>query len=209
MPTLYTQIAGRSLERIAALSDGLFAIAMTLLVLDVRVPAMEAIHSEADLWHALVALSPRFITFLMSFLTLGIFWSAQQTQLNYTARADRDLAWLNIAFLAAISLMPFSTMLLAEFITFRLAVVVYWLNLLLLGFFLYATWAYAERAGLVKEDTSAEVSAALKRRIVIYQLLYVVGALLCLISPYWSIAFIFLLQLSSAVAPRIPRLRRA
>jgi uncharacterized membrane protein len=59
MATSYDQIAGRGLERLAALSDGVFAIAMTLLVLDIRSPAAEAIQSEHDLWHALVALSPR------------------------------------------------------------------------------------------------------------------------------------------------------
>ncbi len=65
---------------------------MTLLVLDLRAPASGAIHSEQDLWRALVALSPRLVIYLMSFLTLGIFWIGQQTQLNHFARADRNLA---------------------------------------------------------------------------------------------------------------------
>src|SRR5438477_9696033 len=78
----YNALAGQSLERLAALSDGVFAIAMTLLVLDLRVPLSADIHTEYDLWRALAALSPRLITYLMSFMTLGIFWVAQQTQLN-------------------------------------------------------------------------------------------------------------------------------
>ena len=57
MPTSYNEIAGKSIERIAALSDGLFAIAMTLLILELRPPAADVIHSEVELWHALVALS--------------------------------------------------------------------------------------------------------------------------------------------------------
>ena len=63
--------------------------------------------------------------YAMSFLTLGIFWVGQQTQLNHLERADRDLAWLHIWYLAAVALMPFSTRLLAEFIEFRTALLVY------------------------------------------------------------------------------------
>ena len=208
MSTVYNLIAGQSVERLAALSDGLFAIAMTLLVLDLRVPASGAIHSDLDLWGALVALVPRFIPYFMSFLTLGIFWVGQQTQLNRFARSDRNLAWIHLGFLLAVSLMPFSTALLAEFITFRLALVVYWLNVLLLGVVLFGSWRYAWRAGLVKDDTTVEMSSAVERRIVIAQALYALGALLCVVNTYWSIAFIVLVQLNYVLAPRIRLLYR-
>ena len=59
MALSYNQIAGQSVERLAALSDGIFAVAMTLLVLDLRLPAGRAIRNEHDLWRALVVLSPR------------------------------------------------------------------------------------------------------------------------------------------------------
>jgi uncharacterized membrane protein len=80
-------LPGQSVERLAALSDGIFAVAMTLLVLDLRVPASDAVHTEHDLWHILIALSPRLLIFLMSVMTLGIFWVCQQTQLNQFDRA--------------------------------------------------------------------------------------------------------------------------
>jgi uncharacterized membrane protein len=82
MSTTYNWIAGQSVERLAALSDGVFAVAMTLLVLDLRAPAAEAVHSERDLWLALGGLAPRFVMCAMTFITLGIFWVGQQTQLN-------------------------------------------------------------------------------------------------------------------------------
>src|SRR5579872_5972366 len=119
METTYNQIAGRSVERLAALSDGVFAVAMTLLVLDLRAPAVEAVHSEQDLWRALGALAPRLLMYVMSFLTLGIFWVGQQTQLNHLARSDRSLSWIHILFLFAVSMTPFSTTLLAGFTAYR------------------------------------------------------------------------------------------
>src|SRR6201988_2510965 len=91
MPSLYNRVAGQSVERLAALSDGIFAVAMTLLVLDLRVPAGGAGHSEHDRWRLLAALAPRLVIFLMSVMTLGIFWVGQQPQLNHFARADRNL----------------------------------------------------------------------------------------------------------------------
>ncbi len=205
---IYNLFAGKSVERLAALSDGLFAVALTLLVLDLRVPAREAIHSEHDLWRALVALAPRLVTYLMSFLTLGIFWVGQQAQLNFLARGDRNLSWMHLTFLLLVSLLPFSTSLLAEFITFRIALVVYWLNILLLGVTLLASWWYASRAGLVKEDVPAGMRAATERRILIAQGLYAFGAALCVINTYVSIAFIVLVQLNYAIAPRIRALYR-
>jgi uncharacterized membrane protein len=200
MRSLYNRIAGQNLERLAALSDGVFAVAMTLLVLDLRAPAAEAIHSEHDLLAALAALSPRLVTYMMSFLTLGIFWLGQQVQLDRLARGDRDLAWLHIGFMFAVTLVPFSTGLLAEFMAYRTALLAYWANILLLGIVLYLTWGHASRARLVKDDTPPDVVAAICRRIIVAQSLYAFGAALCVFSTYLSIAFIALVQINYAVA---------
>jgi uncharacterized membrane protein len=205
MPITYDAIAGQSVERIAALSDGIFAVAMTLLVLDLKVPAIEAVHNERDLWRALVALSPRLVMFAMSVLTLGIFWVGQQTQLNHLTRADRSLSWMHIAFLGIVSLIPFSTALLAEFTAYRIALLVYWLNILLLGIALYLTWSCAIANSLVRSDLPPDVPIAIQRRIIVAQSLYAFGALLCAFSPYWSIAFIVAVQLNYALAPRLTR----
>jgi uncharacterized membrane protein len=202
MHSLYNRVAGHSVERLAALSDGIFAVAMTLLVLDLRVPAAETVQSERDLWHVLAALGPRLLIFLMSVMTLGIFWVGQQTQLNHFARADRNLAWIHISFLCAVSLTPFSTSLLAEFIHYRTALLVYWFNIFLLGLTLYWSWSYATRARLLSDQVPAEVHPAVRRRIVIAQSLYASGAALCFLNTYYSIAAIVLVQVNYAIAPQ-------
>jgi len=205
MSTSYNQIAGHSVERLAALSDGIFAVAMTLLVLDLRVPAMEAVHSEHDLWRSLAVLAPQIVMYMMSFLTLGIFWVGQQTLLNHLSHSDRGLTWIHLAFLFAVTLTPFSTRLLAEFAAYRTTLLIYWGNIVLLGGALYVSWGCAVRGGLVKNDVSPAVIAAICRRIIIGQSLYAFGALLCVFNTYWSVAFIVLVQLNYAIAPRLWR----
>jgi uncharacterized membrane protein len=207
MQVSYRQFAARGLERIGALSDGVFAIAMTLIVLEIHVPELPPGSTDGDLFSALGLLGPRFVTYLLSFLTLGIFWSGQQTELNHMARADRDLSWIHIGFLAFVSLMPFTTSLLAENIELRLALLIYWANIAVLGFVLLIGWAYAKRAGLLKEEAGPEVDRAVRRRILVAQALYAFGALLCVISTTWSIAWIVLVQLNFATGPRLPGMR--
>jgi uncharacterized membrane protein len=202
MPTHYNQVAGQNLHRLEGLSDGVFAFAMTLLVLDLRPPSLESVHSERELWNALIVLSPRLLTWLMSFLTLGIFWVGQQTQHDRLERTDRGYSWLQIAFLMTISLVPFSTALLAEFIAFRIALLVYWFNIFLIGVTLYASIWRAKHFALLKREASPETGRALLRRIYVGQALYAIGAALCVINTYWSIGFIVAVQLNYAIGLR-------
>jgi uncharacterized membrane protein len=98
--------------------------------------------------------------------------------------------------------MPFSTSLVAEFIGYRTAGLVYWGNLLLFGVLLWASWRYASRAGLVVEAALADLARSIECRIVVGQGLYAFGALLSVVGSYWAIAFIVLVQLNYAMAPR-------
>ncbi len=208
MPTRYHRFAGSSLDRLAALSDGVFAVAMTLLVLDLKVPS--AAESEHDLLHALLhQVAPRLLPYAMSFLTLGIFWVGQQTQLESFTRSTRALTWIHLSFLLAVTVMPFSTALLAEHTTFRLSMAVYWLNLFGLGLVLFVSLRYADRARLIREETTEDMRAALKRRIVVYQVLYALAALTCVVNTYLALGLLVALQLNSVIAPQVGILDRA
>lgn len=205
MANLYNRIQGRSLERLAALSDGIFAVAMTLLVLDMHIPTAAQVHGERELLVALEALGPQWVAYGMSFLTLGIFWAGQQTQLNHLEEGTRDLTWIHLGFLFTITMLPLSTRLLAEFITYRGALLIYWLNILAPGVMLYWSWKHATHHKLIKDDTPYEVSASICRRVVIAQSLYAAGAALCVINTWVSIAAIVLVQLNYVLAPRFTR----
>ena len=220
MPVAYHRFAGSSLARLAALSDGVFAVAMTLLVLDLKPPPVPK-RAQSPIWsgsggseqvllHDLLHnVAPRLLPYAMSFLTLGIFWVGQQTQLSSFTRSTRALTWIHLTFLLAVTLMPFSTGLLAQDTTYRLSMAVYWLNLLGLGVLLYISIQYADRTGLISAETTDEMRAALKRRIVVYQALYALASLTCLINTYLAIGLLVALQLNSVIAPRIGILDRA
>jgi uncharacterized membrane protein len=220
MPISYHRFAGSSLARLAALSDGVFAVAMTLLVLDLKAPSVpkRAQHpiwsggggSEHPLLHGLAhQVAPRLLPYVMSFLTLGIFWVGQQTQLSSFTRSTRALTWIHLTFLLAVTLLPFSTGLLAEDTTYQVSVAVYWLNLFGLGLALLVSLRYANAAGLLSEATTPEMRRALERRIIVYQTLYAVAALTCLINTYLAIGLLLALQINGVIAPRIWLLDRA
>jgi len=208
MDSNYNQIAGQSTERLAALSDGIFAVAMTLLVLDLHAPALSLIHGDADLGRALAGLLPKLGVYVMSFITLGIFWIGQQTQLNFLARSNRELSWLHLTFLFFVTLMPFSTALMGSFIEYRAALLAYWGNIFLLGAALLGAWRYAVRAGLTPEDMPQTTRRGVERRIVIAQALYAAGAALCVVNTYWSLGFIVLVQINYVIAPKLGILRK-
>jgi uncharacterized membrane protein len=205
----FNEFAGTNVDRIAGISDGIFSVGMTLLVLGLSVPALSVAKTEADLWHALLGLGPNVLVYTMSFMTLGIFWVGQGTQLNLLARSNRNYSWLQLVFLFAVTLVPFSTALLARFPTFRVALVAYWLNILLLGMTLLAGLQYGLRAGLFKQTDMPDVTRLMRGRILIAQSLYAIATAACLVFPTWvSIALIFLVQLNYVIAPRVPILHR-
>lgn len=206
MSHIYNRFAGSNLSRLTALSDGVFAFAMTLLVLDLRPPTLNGVATETGLLGALHGILPNLGAYLMSFLTLGIFWIGQQTQLNSFERSDRNLSWIHIMFLLGIAMLPFSTALLAKYMMLRTALLIYWLNILYLGVVLFISWNYVTAKNLWKFDCSVEMRDAQRRRIVIAQALYAAAALLCIWNTYVSVAGIFFLQAFYAIAPRVGRL---
>jgi len=197
----YNRLAGQRLHRIEALSDGVFAIAMTLLVLELRVPVDRVIHSEKELWATFLDLKVELLTYFLSFMTLGIFWVGHSVQFQYIARSDRNLFWINIFLLMIVSLIPFTTSFLSRHIEFKLAVIIYWVNIFLLGVIVYAHWDYVMRSGYVESDLPVStINKVIRKRVIVAQSLYLVGALLCFISTYLSVFFIIAVQLGYAFA---------
>jgi uncharacterized membrane protein len=203
-------LSGRDPDRLSGLSDGIFSVGMTLLVLGLVVPVLTGSSTtDGELWDALRKLGPSVLVYTMSFITLGIFWVGQGTQLAQLARSDRYFAWIHLVFLFSVTLVPFSTLLLAHYYWLKVALVEYWLNIVLLGATLLAALEYGLRHHLFQEEDRADLAYLMRGRILIAQSLYAGATVLCLIFPTWvSIALIILIQVNYVLAPRIPFLHR-
>ncbi len=126
------------LERLLFFSDAVMAIAITLLVMDVRVPEM-----SMGLGRALLALWPNYLSYLFSFFVIGNYWLSHHRLFRPIVRYDDRLVLLNLVFLFFTALIPFSTKLIATYPTTRMAVVAYSLNILPLGLISYALTRHA------------------------------------------------------------------
>ncbi|GAA5091232.1 TMEM175 family protein [Chryseobacterium ginsengisoli] len=200
MKLSYNKLAGQSAGRIDAISDAVFGVAMTLLVLEIKVPEFEGNITEMELAHSFFALMPKFLVYFLSFMTAGIFWTGQSAQFRHIKGSDRNLNWINLLFLLFVSTLPFSTAFLGDHISFKFSIFLYWLNIFLMGLMLYINWHYAYKHNFINEETVNEVYIPIRRRIIYAQALYFAGALLCFINPYLSIAFIIAVQLNYAFA---------
>ena len=198
--TSYNKLAGQSTGRIEALSDAVFAVAMTLLVLEIKAPEFHEKITDRELISGFLDLMPKFLVYFLSFITAGIFWVGQSTQLKYIKNSDRNITWFNLLFLLFISVLPFSTAFLGDHISSKFSIFLYWLNIFLLGTMLYIDWEYAKKHNFISEEMKETVYSPLKRRMIWSQILYFAGALLCFINIYLSIVAIIAIQLNQAFA---------
>ena len=139
----------------------MFAIAMTVLVLGIAVPNVES----GKLWSQLVELWPKFASYALSFVMLGVLWIGHFYQFQYIKRLDRTLIWINLFFLLTVTFLPFCAGVLGNSYEDRVAVIIYGGSIIASGALLYAHWRYATRTGLCGPDLPAAVVSTLAGRI--------------------------------------------
>jgi uncharacterized membrane protein len=135
-----------SKSRIEALSDGVFSIAMTLLVLKLEVP--EHHHSNQEMLQQLLELHPQFISYVVTFLIAGGFWFLHHLTFHFIRHVNGFLVWVNLIFLMFVSLLPFSAGLIGHLLMHPVSQVFYIGNQLTIALLLLLHWQYARRAGL-------------------------------------------------------------
>jgi uncharacterized membrane protein len=167
-----TRIKGEDLGRIVALSDGVFAFALTLLVLSLTVPVAKVGHfTNGQLGAALNQDYTTFVAYGFAFVMIALWWTVHNRTYLYIARFDSTLVWLNMALLAQIAVMPFVLDVYAQYgfgsgsqPALQYAIVIFAAVQISLGLTTTGIWEYARRAGLTKPDISKEVSDYFTRR---------------------------------------------
>ena len=132
-----------STKRIEALTDGVFAIAMTLLVLNFKVPVLPL--DSRLLLRGLIEMIPKFVNFAISFFILASLWTGHHRQDHLIKKANNEILWLNSAELLFVIIIPFSTSLYGEYGQLQIAALFLEINILLISFMSLWQWFYATR----------------------------------------------------------------
>lgn len=192
-----------------AFSDGVFAIAITLLVLEIAVPA----GSARDLWSAVLDEWPSYLAYLVSFSTVGAVWVGHTVITEFLVRATPVLIRLNLLLLMVVSFLPFPTKLLAEYVgddrPERVAATIYGLNLLLTAVLLSVIWRYAVREGLIRSDIADENVKVITRRLTPGLVGYLVMIMLGLFLPVVAVVGYFVIAVYNLIPIRDLRRRKA
>ncbi len=187
-------------HRLEGLSDGVFAIAITLLVLDLAVPG-----SREELFHAFFREWPAYLAYVVSFSSIGAIWLGHSVITEYLERADSTLQRLNLLLLLFVSFLPFPTRLVAQYLgarhNERVATTIYGITLLVAAFLLWVMWRYAVREGLVRPDADdveiSELTVRLTPGLGLYGVLIVLGLFLpeAAVVGYLVVALYFIIPL--------------
>ena len=189
---------GLSFERVVFFSDAVFAIVITLLVLELKVPHLSE-HSESALRHALVELFPRVIGFVVSFLIIGLMWIEHHRIFRYIEDYDGGLLWRNLLLLLCVSFVPFPTALFSENFWSGTAFILYTASFGGVATAKLLIWRHAVKANLLKKD----VSPALERRIARRSLAVPIACAVAIVLAFVSI---FIAPLAFMLIPVLARL---
>lgn len=192
---------GRDTARIEYFSDAVFAIALTLLVLDIRVPDV----SQSKLLGAVLELWPTLLAYGLSFAIIALNWVFHHRKFRAIIAYDTGLIWLNFVFLAFVALVPFPTSLLSEYAPARVAVVLYALEVAILSLMQAAIWEYAGRRKLLAKDIDPQLFRYVQRDGLAAPLVFLASIPFAILlpDPTWAMWFWVLTWPVSVIAGRI------
>ncbi|MCW3097506.1 MAG: putative integral rane protein [Chthonomonadaceae bacterium] len=198
--------AEQTTARIEAFSDGVFAVAITLLVLDIKVPPFQPVNPAFSLGHELLAEWPAYLAFVTSFLTILIMWINHHRVFGLIRRTDDRFLILNGLLLLCVTVIPFSTSLLAAYIRLpdaRLAALVYAGSCLLMAVSFQSLWRYAASNGrLLDADHDPTVAAGITKAFRFGPYLYLIVFVLGFVSVVASVGLAALLAIFFTIPPR-------
>ena len=171
---------GISTHRVEGLADAVFAIVMTLLVIDLRAPHAA---STAALAGALFERWTDFLSYAISFVVVAVMWFGHRMEFHYITKMDRRSVLLSLFFLGAITFLPFSTALLAKNFHQPLAAAIFGFNIFVASVFRWWHWHHAGRRRLIRDDAPPKMVKSIQFRTLLVPILYLVASAVCAASP--------------------------
>jgi uncharacterized membrane protein len=163
------RLRGFEKNRLEALIDGVFAVVLTLLVLDLKLPENVAFSSNDDLWQHLLGLERHFVIYVISFVVIAMYWINHQVQFHFVVRTDRALIWINFGYLLLVSFLPFATDLIGDHKDLMLPCEIYGLTLLALSAVSFVHVRYLCRhPELASPELTPQARQAIVRRITLF-----------------------------------------
>jgi uncharacterized membrane protein len=185
-------------ERIVFFSDAVFAIAITLLIIEIKVPHIEHGASGRDFVITLVNLIPKFTGYFLSFFVIGAYWVGHHRVYGHIVRWNYGLIWRNILFLMAIAFMPFSTAFFSEYLSF-VPLVLYSSTFAAAGIFQLLQWRYALKHGLVANEEDPLVGQYMTWRMTLLPLVGLAAIIVGFFDPRFAGMAFFLLPVLQIV----------
>jgi len=173
---LSTRACGLEKNRLEALIDGIFAVALTLLVLDIKLPDDVAIATNDELVTRLVGLERHFVIYVITFVVIGMYWINHHIQFHFVVRTNRTLIWINLLYVLLISFLPFATDLIGDHEHLVLPCEIYGGTLVVLSGFSYLHMEYLRRhPELASGEFTPVVAVLIQRRIALFALVPIVS----------------------------------
>jgi uncharacterized membrane protein len=200
---------GLTKNRIEALCDNVFSIALTLLVLELEVPEIPQSSVDAELLPRLLELAPKLQSYALSFASLGLYWLSHHFQFHFVRHTNSTMLLINFLILLHIAFLPFSTALFGDYPHSRVGVVTYGGNLTVLSFLMLVHWRYITgRAGLVDPDLDVDLIRSVSRRSLVVLSIFALAIGISFVSVEAG-TLIYLISVLSLLLPvRLHRRRR-
>jgi len=187
-------------ERLNGLSDGVFAIVLTLLVLELRVPALPHKAGSADLWQALIDMRPKIISFLLSFIFIASLWFTHNQLFKLFVEVDETMLWYNNFLLLAICFIPFPTALIGEFPRNPVGISLFGIIWIIVPLLIYAIGSRAYHKKYIHSSVDMERYLLLRKVTLWYIPVSAIPIVLAWMAPQLAFGFYLLLMLGGVAA---------
>jgi len=184
-----SSVPGLGKERLEALTDGIFATVMTVLVLSLSVPVIANGATNGEVATDIETLGPNILAYVLGFLLLAVLWISHHNVFHYMTRVDRPLLWLNTLFLLTIGFLPFSTALVGKYPQFQVPEVIFGANIIAISICMLSILSYSSRTRLlVVPERDERFMARVRSRWRTGPVFYLVAILMSFVSPLISFA---------------------